>query len=183
MKSLKAILVALLVFGGLAVQASAAQAPPYIPVRVVQGVKTHLKAFREPLAPAIVYRWGEVDWLPELAAQAGWPPETWARLEHIILRESGGCPRRIGGSKVDKDCNLIGWDGSNHKSDSGLLQINGLNWDSKRIGRTSFLEKEFGICTQEPLLDPFINLVAGKAIYDIYGWSPWTIQHRKVVTP
>lgn len=75
---------------------------------------------------------------------------------------------------VDKNCNITGFDGSNHRSDSGLLQVNWVNYDSKRLGRPAFLCREFAICSQEPLLDPFINLVAGKAMYDVMGgWAPW----------
>lgn len=160
-----------------AASAAVAPAPAVIEHRAILTPRSMaLRGDRRPVVPTIVFSHGNVDWLPELAAAAGWPESTWPRLSHIILRESGGCPGRIGGSKVDKNCNIIGWDGSHHKSDSGLLQINGLNWDSKRIGRPSFLEKEFGINTQEPLLDPFINLVAGKAMYDIYGWSPWYVR-------
>jgi hypothetical protein len=33
------------------------------------------------------------------------------QLRQIALRESGCCPNRAGGDKVDKDCNIIGRDG------------------------------------------------------------------------
>jgi hypothetical protein len=42
-----------------------------------------------------------------LAAQAGWPKSSIKKLGQIILRESGGCPSRVGGDVVDKDCNFL----------------------------------------------------------------------------
>ena len=127
---------------------------------------------REPIEPSINFKHGDVSWLPSLALQAGWPKDTHKRLSEIILRESGGCPNRFGGSIVDKNCNIIGHDGSNHRSDSGLLQINGVNWDPKRDGK-QLLCAEYEICTQEQLLDPLINLKAGYILYQKVGWGPW----------
>lgn len=120
----------------------------------------------------IQFRHGDVSWLPQLASQVGWPKNTLNRLGQIILRESGGCPTRTGGSIVDKNCNIIGHDGSNHRSDSGLLQINGVNWDPKRSG-TQLLCSEYKICTQKQLLDPLTNLKAGYILYQKVGWAPW----------
>ena len=124
------------------------------------------------LTPLINFKHGDVSWLPKLASQAGWPKNTHKRLAQIILRESGGCPNRFGGSIVDKNCNIIGHDGSNHRSDSGLLQINGVNWDPKRDGR-QLLCADHKICTQKQLLDPLINLKAGYILYQKVGWDPW----------
>ena len=120
----------------------------------------------------IQFKHGDVSWLPKLAPQVGWPKDTWNRLGQIILRESGGCPARTGGSIVDKNCNVIGHDGSNHRSDSGLLQINGVNWDPKRSGK-QLLCADHQICTQEQLLDPLTNLKAGYILYQKVGWGPW----------
>jgi hypothetical protein len=39
-----------------------------------------------------VFTHGNIDWLPRLATEAGWPQETHKKLGEIILRESGGCP-------------------------------------------------------------------------------------------
>jgi hypothetical protein len=50
------------------------------------------------------------------------------QLRQIALRESGCCPNRAGGDKVDKDCNIIGVAEWSHRSDSGLMQINGVHW-------------------------------------------------------
>ena len=120
----------------------------------------------------IAFKHGDISWLPQLAAQAGWPQETWKRLGNIILRESGGCPNRIGSSIVDKNCNIIGYTKATNKSDSGLLQINGVNWDPKRSG-TQLLCAEHKICTQEQLLDALTNLKAGYILYQRAGWGPW----------
>ena len=121
---------------------------------------------------SIAFKHGDISWLPLLAKEAGWPKHTHKRLGQIILRESGGCPNRFGGSIVDKKCNIIGHDGSNHRSDSGLLQINGVNWDPKRDGR-QLLCAEHKICTQAQLLDPLVNLKAGYILYQKAGWDPW----------
>lgn len=120
----------------------------------------------------IEWRHGDISWLPQLAEMAGWPKKTWKRLGTIILRESGGCPNRTGGSIVDKNCNIIGHDGSDHASDSGLLQINGVNWDPKRSG-TQIACAELKICTQEAILDPVNNLRVGYLLYQKAGWGPW----------
>lgn len=126
---------------------------------------------RDKLEP-IVFKHGDISWLPQLAQEAGWPRKTWKKLGQIILRESGGCPNRIGGSIVDKNCNITGHTGATNKSDSGLLQINGVNWDPKRSGR-QLLCAEHKICKQEQLLDPVTNLAAGYILYQKAGWDPW----------
>ena len=126
----------------------------------------------EKQAEVIQFRHGDVSWLPELASQAGWPKNTWKRLGQIILRESGGCPNRIGSSIVDENCKITGYTKATNKSDSGLLQINGVNWDPKRSG-TQLLCAEHKICTQEQLLDALTNLKAGYILYQRAGWGPW----------
>lgn len=121
---------------------------------------------------AIQFVWGDVSWLPSLAAQAGWPPRTHKRLAQIILRESGGCPNRRGGDKVDKDCNITGVSEWSHRSDTGLLQINGVNYDTSR-NKWAIACRELNICTQEPLLDPLTNLRVGYLLFKEAGWGPW----------
>ncbi len=128
--------------------------------------------FKVTTVKSIDFKHGDISWLPKLAKKAGWPRDTWPKLGNIILRESGGCPNRIGGSIVDKNCNIIGHTGATNKSDSGLLQINGVNWDPKRDGR-QLLCAEHNICTQEQLLDPLTNLTAGYVLYQKAGWDPW----------
>lgn len=122
----------------------------------------------------IVFRHGDVSWLPILATEAGWPEETWDKLAHIILRESGGCPNRIGGDRVKPDCTVykvVAW---YHRSDTGLLQINGVHWKQDHPEYVGLVCKKMGVCTQEELLDPLTNLKAGKLLYDVAGWQPWT---------
>lgn len=120
----------------------------------------------------IVFSHGSIDWLPSLATEAGWPQETHKRLGDIILRESGGCPNRRGGDIVDKKCNITGVSEWNHRSDTGLLQINGVNYDPTR-NKWSPICRELKICTQELLLDPLNNLKAGYILYQVAGWGPW----------
>jgi len=120
----------------------------------------------------VEWKHGDISWLPELAGAVGWPKHTWKRLGQIILRESGGCPNRIGSSIVDKNCNIIGYTKATNKSDSGLLQINGVNWDPKRSG-TQIACAELKICTQEAILDPVNNLKVGLLLYQKAGWDPW----------
>lgn len=126
------------------------------------------KTAQEPIA----FKHGDVSWLPELAIKVGWPKKTITRLKYIVLRESGGCPNRIGGSIVDKNCNIIGHTGATNKSDSGLLQINGVNWDPNRSG-TQIACAQLKICTQEAILDPVNNLKVGLLLYKKAGWGPW----------
>ena len=126
----------------------------------------------DPPQPQIVFRHGDISWLPQLARQAGWPEETWPVLGHIILRESGGCPNRQGGDRVDANCNVTGIFSRKNRSDTGLLQINGLNYDISR-NRWALLCNEMGICEQALLFDPLTNLRAGYALYQHSGWRPW----------
>ena len=123
-------------------------------------------------SPTIVFTHGDILWLPALAAEAGWPEHTWEKLGEIILRESGGCPNRRGGDKVDKDCNITGVSEWTHRSDTGLLQINGVNYDMTR-NKWAAICRELNICTQAPLLDPLTNLKAGLVLYKLSGFDPW----------
>jgi len=123
----------------------------------------------------IVFKYGDISWLPELATQAGWKPEHFEKLGQIVLRESGGCPNRIGSSIVDANCNITGYTKATNKSDSGLMQINGVNWDPKR-SKNAIACVEMNICTQAPLLDAVTNLKVGKLLFDrSNGWGPWDV--------
>ena len=161
-------MVGIITFGSIV---SAAKAP----LPTLEPLSVAVRASEKASEPDIVFRHGDISWLPELAAEAGWPPETWKRLGQIILRESGGCPTRIGGSVVDKDCNLIRMATMSHPSDSGLLMINGINWDIKRT-KFAIVCVRMGVCTQEALMNPITNLRAGKLLFDVAGWSPWNPQ-------
>ena len=131
-----------------------------------------------PADQPIVYHHGDCSWLPALALKAGWTADQIPKLTQIVLRESGCCPNRRGGDEVDKDCNIIGQDGSTHSSDTSLLQVNGLNYDLKRNPFAPIC-LQMKICTQEPLLDPLTNLKAGRLLFDYWekaagnGWIPW----------
>lgn len=122
--------------------------------------------------PKILFSHGNVDWLPELALEAGWPKETHEKLGQVILRESGGCPNRRGGDIVNKNCYITGVSEWNHRSDTGLLQINGVNYNPKR-NNWAIACRVMKICTQEPLLDPVTNLKVGYLMYEDSGWAPW----------
>jgi len=138
-------------------------------------VKNPSNADRLDPISTIVYRHGDVSWLPSLAKQAGWPDRTIGKLTHIVLRESGGCPNRRGGDIVDKNCVITGVSEWNHRSDTGLLQINGVHWKPDHPQYHGLICERMGICTQEPLLDAFTNLKAGKLLFDVAGWSPWRV--------
>ena len=133
--------------------------------------------------PAPIYRHGECDWLPAMALRAGWPVEHLGKLKQVALRESGCCPNRRGGDIVDKNCNITGVSEWNHRSDSGVLQNNGINFDITRNPYAPIC-LEMGICTQEPLLDAFTNLQAGLVLFNYWqrvagdGWIPWDICNR-----
>ena len=161
-------MVGIITFGSIA---SAAKAP----LPTLEPLSVAVRASERVSETDIVFRHGDISWLPELAAQAGWPPETWKKLGQIILRESGGCPTRIGGSVVDKDCNFIRMATMSHPSDSGLLMINGINWDIKRT-KLAIVCVRMKVCTQEELMNPITNLRAGKLLFDVAGWSPWNPQ-------
>ena len=122
----------------------------------------------------VVFKHGDISWLPELAIKAGWETKHLPKLGEIILRESGGCPNRIGSSIVDANCNITGYTNATNKSDSGLLQINGVHYNLKR-NKWALACRQMNICTQEPLLDAVTNLKFGKLLYDEAGWSPWDV--------
>ena len=145
----------------------------------VEALSVAARSDREPASPPIVFRHGDISWLPQLASEAGWPRHTWERLGQIILRESGGCPNRRGGDKVDKNCVITGVSEWTHRSDSGALQLNGVHWKPSHPQYHGLICKRMGICTQEPLLDALTNLAAGKLLFDEAGWSPWDPQPKK----
>jgi len=120
-----------------------------------------------------VYKHGDCSWLPALALKAGWPVDQIGKLKQIALRESGCCPNRAGGDMVDKDCNITGVAEWSHRSDSGLLQINGCHWLPTHKEYAGLICRQMGICTQTPLFDPLTNLRAGKLIYDHVRWQAW----------
>lgn len=171
----------LLFIAGVGIPSGKAYAPHFIETtkqeEVIKANPTMTKSIDrlpepKPPKPQIVFRWGDTSWLPQLAAEAGWPEETWPKLEQIILRESGGCPNRRGGDAVDENCNITHVTEWNHRSDTGLLQINGVNYNPKR-NKWAIACRQLNICTQEPLLDAVTNLKVGYLLYLADGWNPW----------
>jgi len=128
---------------------------------------------------ATVYRHGDCTWLPAVALQAGWSADQIPQLLKISARESGCCPRRIGGQRVLPDCTPNGFAETTHMSDSGLMQINGVHWLQNHAQYDGLVCKQMRICTQEPLLDALTNLRAARLIYSQVGWSAWDICHRE----
>lgn len=149
-----------------------ADTPTVVPSRI----QAH--ADRLDPIPTIRFKHGDISWLPSLARQAGWPDHAIPRLAQIVLRESGGCPNRRGGDMVDKNCNITGVSEWNHRSDTGLLQINGVHWKPDHAEYHGLICKQMSICSQEPLLEPLTNLRAGKLLWDVAGWSPWTMPNK-----
>ena len=127
---------------------------------------------------ATIYRHGDCSWLPAVALQAGWSAEQIPQLKQYAMRESGCCPNRAGGDIVDKNCNITGVSEWSHRSDSGLMQINGVHWLPNHAQYDGLVCKQMKICTQEPLLDALTNLRAARLIYSRVGWSAWDICHR-----
>lgn len=154
------------------VNAMEAKAPSASISRESAALIQHEKSNEVSSFDAIRFTHGDVSWLDEMALSVGWPAKQIPRLKNIVLRESGGCPNRIGGSVVDKDCNIVKMATMSHPSDSGLLQINGVNYDKSR-NKWALLCNEMKICSQEPLLDAETNLKAGLLIWRVSGWGPW----------
>lgn len=155
--------------------AAQAQAEPVAAPKTTTPPTTEAVPVTTTTAP-IVYRHGDCSWVPAVARSAGWTDREIPRLIEIIKRESGCCPRRIGGSVVDAECNFIKMARWNHPSDSGLLQINGVHWKQDHPQYHGLVCKQMGICEQEPLLDPLTNLQAGRLLFDVAGWSPWQVK-------
>jgi hypothetical protein len=166
--------VALMGVIGTATYKEAAHAPS-IPQDTIIVVPDRITPDPAPVAPEdqIVFRHGDVSWLPLLAGKAGWPEATWPRLAHIILRESGGCPYRRGGDAVDKDCNVLRVTTRVNRSDTGLLQLNGVHWKKDHAKYEGLVCEQMGVCDQETLMDPLTNLKAGYLLYSVAGWAPW----------
>ena len=118
---------------------------------------------------------GDCSWVAPVALKAGWGVKLHEKLIYIILRESGCCPNRVGGDQVDKNCKITNVSEWNHRSDTGLLQINGVHWKQDHKQYHGLVCKKMKICSQKLLLEPLNNLMAGKLLYDEVGWSPWNV--------
>ena len=168
MKRLTAIAIILAVSTLWGFKPSMAESP-----KAVSTIPTFAKFAEREVKPAIEYRHGDCSWLPEVALSAGWKPKQIPRLTQIVLRESGCCPNRAGGDIVNKNCVITGVSEWTHRSDSGLLQINGVHWKPDHAQYHGLVCKQMGICTQPPLMDAKTNLIAGKLLFDVAGWKPW----------
>jgi len=170
-------LLMLIASAALAAPALPAHAPPapvapVAPVAVTAPPRT-VAAPATTARPRSAYRHGDCSWIPAVAAEAGWPAKTHERLIAIIKRESGCCPSVRGGDVADGNCQIKRVREWNHRSDSGLLQINGVHWKRDHPQYHGLICRRMLICEQEPLLDPLTNLRAGKLLWDVAGWSPW----------
>jgi hypothetical protein len=159
----------LLCLGVMTAEAKAAGAPEHPNSPAPVGIRADVRSLTTP----IQFKHGDISWLPELARQAGWRDGQIKRLGQIILRESGGCPYRRGGDIVDSSCNVTGVSEWNHRSDSGLLQINGVHWKRDHAQYAGLVCKQMKVCEQDKLLDPLTNLKAGRLLFEVAGWSPW----------
>jgi hypothetical protein len=159
--------------GATSVTAPATSLPPQVRLPIPT------TTYPTPTATPIAYRHGDCSWIPRVAQSAGWSNREIPRLIEIIKRESGCCPRRIGGDRVDANCTLIKVVDWSHRSDTGLLQINGVHWKQDHKQYQGLICKRMGICEQEPLLDPLINLGAGRLLFDVAGWSPWQVNPKR----
>lgn len=165
----------LLMFLTLNSGASALSEPQVLPTRPSTVAS---RVVHTPPAYPIGYRHGDCTWIPAVALRAGWPKASHGRLLQIIERESGCCPNVRGGDRVNKDCEVVRVGVWNHRSDSGLLQINGVHWKRDHAQYHGLVCKRMGVCRQEPLLDPLTNLRAGRLLYDVAGWSPWGVPSK-----
>jgi len=120
--------------------------------------------------------WGDCSWVDQVALAAGWLPKDLAMVKMISARESGCCPNRKGGDAVDKFCNVTKVTEWNHRSDTGLMQLNGVHWLKSHKHYAGLFCKQYNICEQEPLLDAFTNLRMAKVLFDVVGWSAWQKQ-------
>ena len=160
----------LLCLGVMTAEAKAAGAPEHLNSPAPVGIRADVRSLTTP----IQFKHGDISWLPELARAAGWKTGQIKKLGQIILRESGGCPNRRGGDIVDSSCNVIGVSEWTHRSDSGLLQINGVHWKKDHPQYAGLVCKQMKVCEQDKLLDPLTNLKAGRLLFEAAGWEPWS---------
>lgn len=123
--------------------------------------------------------------LADLAPPGGWSVERMSRYMH---RESGCCPQVLtadgwrttqGGDRFDGDCNLAHvarWD---HRSDAGLLQVNGINYDPARCENTCLSVWLDTPVTLATLGDPWLNIRAAARLCEFWlnagssCYRPW----------
>lgn len=108
-----------------------------------------------------------------LAAQAGWHADSMPTLDYVLYRESR-CDPAAHNTTRNKD-------GS---ADLGLAQVNDRSWCLPTRWYPKGYLQTVGVLPTvgcEQLFDPFLNLLAAKAIYDYAqetngnGWQPWKV--------
>lgn len=177
-KIIVCVCVCFVVWGGIA---HAVIAPNDLETEVRDVISpVRVDAIDREVVPVYVYPkqfvWGDCSWVDQVALAAGWEQKHLATVKIIAARESGCCPNRAGGDKVDKFCNITGVSEWSHRSDSGLMQLNGVHWLRSHKNYAGLFCKRYNICEQEPLLDAFTNLRMAKALFDVVGWSAWQKQ-------
>jgi hypothetical protein len=150
--------------------------PPLIPPRAQWGLAGSQVAGRctqfEPLLEA-------------LAPEGGWDVQ---RMSRYANRESGCCPQVLtadgwrttqGGDRFDASCRFSHVAVWHHRSDAGLLQINGVSYDPGRCKNTClsvWLEEPVNVDT---LGDPALNVRAAAELCEFgrraFGscYQPW----------
>ena len=124
------------------------------------------------------------------APEGGWDVD---RMLNVAQRETGCCPRTLhrngtwrttqGGDRYSSDCvfsHVATW---RHRSDAGLLQINGINYDPARCDPNHCLSGLMGEpVTVETLGDPEVNIRAAAALCELtrsWGWGCYSAWRRR----
>jgi len=97
--------------------------------------------------------------LTELAPPGGWAVE---KMSRYMSRESGCCPGVRGGDVLTSDCTFVRVSTYTHRSDVGLFQINGINYNPARCGSDCIIDN-----TLTELKDPRTNI---QAAADLCVW-------------
>lgn len=108
-------------------------------------------------APAYLHPRESVQRWRRTAMSAGWTPAQWRRLSCIIWRESGGKSSVHNGRDP-------------HGGSLGLLQINAVH---VRWLRGKGVLRHFS-----DLRNPYVNMRAGRLLYEANGWAPWRSSRR-----
>lgn len=98
-------------------------------------------------------------WEPLLALLA--PPGGWdvQRMSRLMRRESGCCPAVRGGDRTTDSCTHLRVVTYSHRSDVGLLQINGVNYNPARCGNSCVVQSDLW-----SLMDPETNIRAAATL-------------------
>lgn len=149
-----------------------------------------------PVPPEPI-RWGAngssipgrcTQWEPLIADLA--PPAGWdvPRMSGFAWRETKCCPQvrtddgwrtTQGGDRFDGDCNLTHVAAWHHRSDAGLLQVNGINYDPARCKNTCLSDWLATEVTVATLGDPWLNVRAAARLCEFWVdagescYQPW----------